>query len=106
MTRAQEPAQNECKGVVDDDSLNLLGEALFLVLVMFRHLAPPARHRRHRYSQHDPGGDLGHDDVFESAPVAISESLISLCSNIFPRYIMLTLLDDVGAVHLRISESR
>jgi len=42
MPRAQEPAQNECKGVVDDEALDLLEEVLVLVLVMFRHLASPA----------------------------------------------------------------
>jgi len=56
MARAQEPAQNESERIVNDDPLNLLGEALLLVLVMFRHLAPPARHRRRRWPLHDSEG--------------------------------------------------
>jgi len=47
MPRAQEPAEDECEGVVNDDALDLLGEALVT------HLASPASCRRHRYSQHD-----------------------------------------------------
>jgi len=62
MTSAQEPAQNESERIVNDDPLNLLGEALFLVLVMFRHLASPASDRMPRYSRRsrrdrvEPGG--------------------------------------------------
>ena len=48
MPRAQEPAQNESEGVVDDDPLNLLWEALVT------HLASPAMSRRHRWPLHDP----------------------------------------------------
>jgi len=51
MPRAQKPAEDECKGVVNDDPLNLLGEALVT------HLASPASDLRHRYSQHDLEGD-------------------------------------------------
>jgi len=57
MTRAQEPAQNESERIVNDDPLNLLGEALFLVLVMFRHLASPAMSRRRRWPRRGSGGD-------------------------------------------------
>jgi len=57
MSRAQEPAQNESERIVDDDPLNLLGEALFLVLVMFRHLASPERNLRHRWPRRGSGGD-------------------------------------------------
>jgi len=57
MPRAQEPAQNESERIVDDEALDLLGEALFLVLVMFRHLASPARHRLHRWPRRGSGGD-------------------------------------------------
>jgi len=59
MSRAQEPAQNESERIIDDDPLNLLGEALFLVLVMFRHLASPERNLRHRWPRRGSGGDRG-----------------------------------------------
>ena len=52
MPRAQEPAEDECEGVVNDDPLNLLGEALITPL------ASPAMSRRHRCSQHDLEGGL------------------------------------------------
>jgi len=48
MPRAQEPAEDESEGVVDDEALDLLEEVLVLVLVMFRHLASPAMRRRPR----------------------------------------------------------
>ena len=57
MSRAQEPAEDECEGVVDDQALDLLGEALLVVLVVLRHLASPAMRRRRRSRCRDPGGD-------------------------------------------------
>jgi len=48
MPRAQEPAEDESEGVVDDEALDLFEEVLVLVLVMFRHLASPASCLRHR----------------------------------------------------------
>jgi len=52
MPRAQEPAEDECECVVNDDPLNLLGEALVT------HLATPASCLQLRWNQHDPGEDL------------------------------------------------
>jgi len=58
MSRAQEPAQNESERIVNDDPLNLLGEALLLVLVMFSHPASPEMNRQRRWPLHDLEGDL------------------------------------------------
>jgi len=57
VARPQEPAEYECKGVVDDQALDLLGEALLVVLVVLRHQASPASCLRRRWPRREPGGD-------------------------------------------------
>jgi len=59
MARPQEPAQDEGECVVDDQALQLLGEALIGVLVVLRHQASPAMRRRRRWPPRAPGGDRG-----------------------------------------------
>jgi len=41
VPRSQEPAEYEGEGVVEDQALHLLGEALLAVLVVLGHLTTP-----------------------------------------------------------------
>jgi len=52
MPRAQEPTEDESEGVVNDDALDLLGEALVT------HLASPASCLQHRWRWGGSRGDL------------------------------------------------